>query len=389
MPDLSATTSPSRARFELVSFELVRAGERSALLRLSARGIPGSGASIALLADDGRRTRELPRLREPAPARQRSPLWTAAFAVGADLIDARPAFAARMADGTLVDLRAPQERRRPKLATASVPANDLEAPLSEARRRALLVVQRDLQSERAVHAETKAEAKRLRLDLTRAGSMISRLRESLEEARIEAEDANAALEATRHEVARLRTALSAAEAEAHEREERAAADLEEITVRLEAETARHILDGQRSAAERAALETQISAAMSELEQERVTIEAMRAETAMVAQARDEAERRLTAHGKAITLFEAALDLQMERAVAAEEEVDALEHEREAETQDILKLVRTARANDVGDSKRSPFPKWERTRRRLAHWANGEPEDEDVASNTAEDRGLPV
>jgi hypothetical protein len=72
------------------------------------------------------------------------------------------------------------------------------------------------------------------------------------------------------------------------------------------------------------------------------------------------------------LFEAALDLQIESAAAADEEVDALDREVEADTQSILRLVRSARARDLGDAAvSSPFPRWEQTRRRLARWAGGD------------------
>ncbi len=368
--------------FELVSFESVRAGGRSVLLRLCARGGP-----VSLLADDGRRVRELARVPGPAPEADSSQAWSGAFVSESELFDRHLVFAARLEDGTLVDLPAPQERRARRARPAAAVVDESGAHLSEARRQALLVVQRDLDAERANHAQTALDLNRLRLEVTRAGSIISRLGSELEQSRAEAEEARSALDLARREVSRLSAAFTATQAEAREREERSVTQLSDLTSRLETETARHVASAERSAEDSAALEAQIAAARSALEHERETIVSMTAEAVEIAAARDSAERQLGEHREALTLYAAALELQMEEVATAEEEIDGLEHEREADTQAILRLVRSARANDLGDGPaESPFPRWEQTRRRMAQWAGGGGEAEDGTPEPApEDR----
>lgn len=365
--------------FELVSFESVPANRRSVLLRLRAIGGP-----VSLLADDGRRVRELAWVPGPAPEASSSRAWSGAFVADSELFDRRPVFAARLEDGTLVDLPAPQERpARPGPAAA----DHSGAHLSEARRQALLVVQRDLDAERASHAQTATDAQRMRLELTRSGSIIGQLGWDLEQSQAEAEEAKSALDLAQREVSRLNTALTTTQAEASEREERAVTQLIDLAARLETETARHIASTECSAEESAALEAQLAAARSALEHERETIVAMSAEAVQVAAARDTAEQRLSEHREALTLYAAALDLQMEEVATAEEEIYGLQDEREADTQAVLRLVRSARANDVGESPAdSPFSRWEETRHRLAQWAGGEADAEDATPEpAAEDR----
>jgi hypothetical protein len=358
--------------FQVVSFEFVRAGERAMLLRLTARTAPGSAMPVTMLAESDGHVRELRRVPEPIAAPTRPRRWSAAFVVDAELFAARPAFALRFEDATLTYLASPQERtvRGPHARPPSEADPDL--PLSESRRRALLVLQRDLESERARHADTQAEARRLRLELTRARSIAGRLAEELAETRNEAEQAQRALRAARQEVARLNAALAKTQADAQAREERAAAALHDLTIRLEAKTAEHLADAERSTEERAALESQIAAARGELEHQRETIDQLREETAVIASARDDAQQQVAKHRDALALYEAALDSQMEHAAAADAELAALDDEREAETQAILRAVRRARAHDLDSTApRSPFPRWEEKRERLARWAAGE------------------
>jgi chromosome segregation ATPase len=257
--------------FELLEFEQVQAGARTALLRLAAR--PSETVTLDRLAlvvhADGDPVRLTPLPAPPGPA----DVFRAAFATAPELLADGTTYTLELADGSLVALPAPVPRSSARRPLAPPVPERPDAPrLAEAeqraasRRLAIVELQRRLSAEHARRSAAEAEARTARAAATAEAARHVELQSRLTEIESDSERLRAALDEAN------RTAAAGAEAargEIAEREARLQAASEE----LEAVRAGHAqeLDGAAASAEE--LRTRLIELELRLEDEQARLEA--------------------------------------------------------------------------------------------------------------------